>query len=81
MPAQMDLTKVDVDGVVREAAEAVSGDTRLAFLRKAGITGATALSGGALLGAMLPGSALAATGGGRPPGSFGPGDLGSSTTR
>ncbi len=76
MSAQMDLTKVDVDGAVREAADAVAGDTRLAFLRNAGITGFTVLSGGALLGAMLPGSANAATGSGRPPGSFGPGDVG-----
>jgi Ferritin-like domain len=76
MSAQMDLTKVDVDGAVREAADAVSGDTRLAFLRKAGITGVTALSGGALLGAMLPGSAVAATGSGRPPASLGAGDIG-----
>jgi hypothetical protein len=29
MSAPLDLTKVDVDGAVREAADAVSGDTRL----------------------------------------------------
>jgi hypothetical protein len=72
----LDLTNVDVDGAVREAADVVSGDTRMAFLRKAGITGATALSGGALLGALLPTSALAAGGSGRPPASFGAGDIG-----
>jgi hypothetical protein len=75
MSAHIDLTKVDVDGAVREAADAVSGDTRLSFLRKAAIAGGTALSGGALLGALVPTSALAA-GSGRPPASFGAGDVG-----
>jgi hypothetical protein len=76
MSERLDLTNVDIDGAVREAAEAVSGDTRLSFLRKAGITGATAVSGGAVLGALLPASALAAAGSGRPPASFGAGDIG-----
>lgn len=76
MSTSLKLTNVDVDGAVQEAADAVAGDTRLAFLRKAGITGATALSGGALLGALLPSGALAAGGSGRPPASFGAGDIG-----
>jgi hypothetical protein len=75
MSAQMDLTKVDVDGAVRETADAVSGDTRLSFLRKAGIAGGAALSGGALLSALVPAGALAASSG-RPPASFGAGDVG-----
>jgi hypothetical protein len=36
----MNLTAVDTDGAIREAAEEVSGDTRLGFLRKAGMPGA-----------------------------------------
>jgi hypothetical protein len=71
---QINLVDTDVDGAVREAADAVSGDTRLSFLRKAGLAGGAALSGGALLGVLVPG-ALAA-GSGRPPSSFGAGDVG-----
>jgi hypothetical protein len=74
MSSHLDITKIDVDGAVRETAERVSGDTRLSFLRKAGIAGGTALGGGALLGALVP-NALAA-GSGRPPSSFGAGDIG-----
>lgn len=74
MSAQLDLSTVDVDGAVREAADAVSGDTRLSFLRRAGLAGGALMGGGALLGALAP-SALAA-GGGRPPSSFGAGDVG-----
>jgi hypothetical protein len=75
MSAQMDLTQVDVDGAVREAADAVSGDTRLSFLRKAGLAGGAALGGGALLSALVPAGALAA-GSGRPPAKYGAGDVG-----
>lgn len=74
MSAHLNLTNIDVDGAVREAAEAVSGDTRLSFLRKAGLAGGAVLGGGALLGALAP-TALAA-GSGRPPASFGAGDVG-----
>jgi hypothetical protein len=74
MSSHLDLASIDVDGAVREAADAVSGDTRLSFLRKAGLAGGAVLSGGALLGAFAP-SALAA-GNGRPPASFGAGDVG-----
>jgi len=74
MSAQMNLKTVDVDGAVREAAEIASRDTRLSFLRKAGLLGGTALGGGALLGALVP-NALAASSG-RPPASFGAGDVG-----
>jgi hypothetical protein len=74
MTGHMNLEDVDVDGAVREAAARVSGDTRLGFLRKAGLAGGAVMGGGALLGALAPG-ALAA-GSGRPPASFGAGDIG-----
>jgi len=74
MSYEINLDEVDVDGAVREAADAVSGDTRLSFLKKAGIAGGAAMSGGAVLSALAP-SAFAA-GGGRPPASFGKGDVG-----
>jgi hypothetical protein len=72
--AHINLDAVDTDGAVREAADAVSGDTRLSFLRKAGIAGGAAVSSSALLG-VLAAPALAA-GTGRPPASFGAGDVG-----
>jgi len=72
---KINLEEVDKDGAIREATEAVAGDTRFDFLRKAGIVGGTALSGGAILGALAP-AALAASGSGRPPSSFGRGDIG-----
>jgi hypothetical protein len=74
--AHLHLDTVDTDGAIREAAEAVSGDTRLSFLRKGAMGGAAALSGGAILGALIPGSAMAASQKGRPPASFGKGDIG-----
>jgi hypothetical protein len=74
MSYQINLDEVDIDGAVREAADEVSGDTRLSFLKKAGIAGGAAMSGGAVLSALAP-SAFAA-GSGRPPASFGKGDVG-----
>jgi Ferritin-like domain len=74
MSSHLDLNRIDIDGAVRETADAVSGDTRLSFLRKAGLAGGAALGGGALLGALVP-NALAASSG-RPPSSFGSGDVG-----
>ena len=71
--SQINLEEVDVDGAIREAAEAVGSDTRLDFLRKAGIAGGAAVSGGAVLGALAP-AAFASSG--RPPASFGKGDIG-----
>ncbi len=68
----INLEEVDADGAIREAAEEVAGDTRLSFLRKAGIAGGAAVSGGAILGALAP-AALAK---GAPPKSFGKGDIG-----
>jgi hypothetical protein len=71
----LDLETVDVDGAIREAADEVSGDTRLSFLRKGAMAGGAALSGGAVLSALVPGAAMAASKG-RPPASFGKGDIG-----
>src|SRR5277367_3052154 len=75
MTYSINLDEVDVDGAVREAADAVSGDTRLSFLKKAGVGVGAAMSGGAVVSALAP-SAFAATGSGRPPASFGKGDVG-----
>jgi hypothetical protein len=69
------LEEVDTDGAIRETADAVSGDTRLSFLRKGAMTGGAVLGGGAILGALVPGAAMAATKG-APPASFGKGDIG-----
>jgi hypothetical protein len=74
MSYELNLEAIDRDGAVGEAAEEVSGDTRLAFLTKAGVGAAGVMSGGAILSALAP-SAFAA-GGGRPPASFGKGDVG-----
>src|SRR6478672_11575611 len=69
----------EIDAVVREAeyeaTEALEGDTRLDFLKKAGIAGGGLVGGGALLSALTPAGAMAA-GKGRPPASFGKGDVG-----
>ncbi len=74
MNHQINLDEVDVDGAIREAAHAVSGDTRLGFLKKAGVAGGAVMGGGAVLSALAPGAFAA--GGGRPPSSFGKGDVG-----
>jgi hypothetical protein len=71
--AHINLEAVDTDGALREAAEEVSGDTRLSFLRKGAVAGGAAVGGGAILSALVPGTALAA---GAPPKSFGKGDIG-----
>ncbi len=81
MSSELNLDQVDVDGAIREqaheATEALeSGDTRLDFLKKAGLAGGAAMGGGALLTALTPASAMAAKGKGRPPAKFGKGDVG-----
>lgn len=83
-PTDLRLETVDADGAIRETAEETmatleeGGDTRLDFFKKAGMAGGAVLSGGALLGALAPGTALAQPMGknGRPPNAFGPGDIG-----
>src|SRR6204780_2229852 len=74
MSYTINLDEVDSDGAVREAADAVAGDTRLSFLKKAGLAGGAAMSGGALLSVLAP--SARAPPGGRPPASFGKGDVG-----
>src|SRR5271168_4588716 len=74
MTHEINLAEIDVDGAIREAADEVSGDTRLSFLKKAGVAGGAVMGGGAVLSALAP-NAFAA-GGGRPPASFGKGDIG-----
>jgi len=79
MDPKTSIEQIDVDGAVREAAhdagEALAGDTRLDFLKKAGLAGGAFVGGGALLGALTPGAAMAA-GKGAPPAKFGKGDVG-----
>jgi ferritin-like protein len=75
MSYMINLDEVDADGAVREAADTASGDTRLSFLKKAGLAGGAAMGGGAILSALAP-SAFAAAGSGRPPAKFGNGDVG-----
>jgi hypothetical protein len=69
----------EIDAVVGEAAhdatEALEGDTRLDFFKKAGIAGGGLVGGGALLSVLTPAAAMAA-GKGRPPAKFGNGDIG-----
>jgi rubrerythrin len=81
MDPETTLERVDVDGAIRETAHEASealetGDTRLSFLKKAGLAGGAVMGGGALLGALTPGAAMAASGKGRPPAKFGKGDVG-----
>jgi hypothetical protein len=52
------LEELDVDGAIREAASKVDGDTRAAFLKKAGIGAGAVVAGGAFAGA-IPGIASA----------------------
>jgi Ferritin-like domain len=75
MSYEINLDDVDVDGAVREAAHEVSGDTRLGFLKKAGLAGGAVMGGGAVVSALAP-SAFAASQKGRPPAKFGKGDIG-----
>jgi rubrerythrin len=79
MSHQLNLEHIDTDGAVRETAaeamDALDGDTRSSFLRRAGLAGGALVGGGAILGALAP-SAMAFTTGDRPPAKFGKGDIG-----
>jgi rubrerythrin len=80
MDTENKLQRIDVDGAIRETAEEATdsldaGDTRLSFLRKAGLAGGAIAGGGALLGALTPAAAMAKGGKGRPPAKFGKGDI------
>ena len=75
------LDQTNLDDVVRQAADDAAetladGDTRLGFLKKAGLAGGAVVGSSALLGALSPAGALAKGGKGRPPASFGKGDVG-----
>ena len=59
MSDQIKLDVVDTDGAIREAEEAVAGDSRADFFRKAAVTGGAALGSGVLLGGF-PSFAMAA---------------------
>lgn len=72
---ELNLEMIDRDGAVREAQAAIEGHSRLDFLKKAGVGAAGVASGGALLSALVPGVAMAATKG-APPASFGAADIG-----
>ncbi len=79
MSQELKLEDVDVDGAIRETAaetiDALDGDTRSQFLRRAGLAGGALVGGGAILGALAP-SALAFSNGDRPPAKlFGTGDF------
>src|SRR6201992_3098713 len=81
MDPEATLDHVDVNGDIAEvhhnAVEGLdSGDTRLSFLKKAGLGGAAVMGSGALLSALTPAGAMAASGKGRPPAKFGKGDIG-----
>jgi Ferritin-like domain len=81
MDPEATLDQIDVNGDIAEthhdAMESLdSGDTRLSFLKKAGLGGAAVMGSGALLAALTPAGAMAASGKGRPPASFGKGDIG-----
>jgi hypothetical protein len=49
-----DLTELDTDGAIREAEDAVEGDTRAGFMRKAAIGGGAVIGASSMLGAALP---------------------------
>jgi hypothetical protein len=57
MQTTPNLDTVDVDGAIRETAAAAAGDTRAAFLAKAGLLGGGALGAAALLDPQLAGAA------------------------
>jgi hypothetical protein len=80
MSSELNLDQVDVDGAIREQAQEASealpqGDTRLGFLKKAGLAGGAVMGSGVLLSALTPAASMAA-GKGRPPAKFGKGDIG-----
>src|ERR1700742_939950 len=81
MDPEVTLDQIDVNGDIAEthhnAIESLdSGDTRLSFLKKAGLAGGAVMGSGALMAALTPAGAMAASGKGRPPASFGKGDIG-----
>jgi rubrerythrin len=81
MSSENVLAEIDTNAAIEAAAAEASdslesGDTRLSFLKKAGLAGGAVIGSGALIGALTPAGAMAASGKGRPPASFGKGDVG-----
>jgi hypothetical protein len=86
MSYELNIAEIDADGAIRETAagarEALradgvaDGDTRLSFLRKAGVGGAALAASGGLVSALATPALAASAGHGRPPKSFGKGDIG-----
>jgi hypothetical protein len=80
MSSEKLLDQIDDGGgaaeMAHEATESLDpGDTRLSFLKKAGLAGGAVMGSGALMAALTPAGAMAA-GKGRPPAKFGKGDIG-----
>ena len=80
MSEALKLDEVDVDGAIQEMAHEATesmdeGDTRRGMMKKAGLGAGALMSGGALMSLIAPEMAMAA-GKGRPPASFGKGDIG-----
>jgi hypothetical protein len=80
MSSNHPVEEIDTSGIIRDAADEAAatlepGDTRLGFLKKAGLAGGAVIGGGAIISALTPAGALAA-GKGRPPAKFGKGDIG-----
>ena len=74
---KLNLDEIDPSGVIAEHHAAIEGDTRMDFLKKAGLGGAAAVSGGAVLSGLTAGTASARhRSSTRPPSSFGRGDVG-----
>lgn len=78
MNHELNIEEIDHDGALRESAEEAMQDTRLSFLKKAGVGAAGLASSGAILGALGTSEAIAASKGShdRPPSFFGKGDFG-----
>ncbi len=74
---KLNLDEIDPSGVIAEHHAAIEGDTRMDFLKKAGLGGAAAVSGGAVLSGLTASTASARhRSSTRPPSSFGRGDVG-----
>ncbi len=80
MSHKLNLEDIDADGAVRETAaeamDALDGDTRSAFLRRAGLAGGAMVGGGAILGALAPMASAHINGDPPPVKPFGRGDIG-----
>lgn len=71
---KINIPEIDSDGAIQEAAAAVEGDTRLDFLKKAGVGAGAVVGGGTILSALAPEAGAASSS--RPPKAFGKGDIG-----